>query len=120
MRFNGDYLYRVRVTAYPEGSHTLVNPDEDHWIPTPGWEPPGWRPAGRYVEMLGTSEFVWPATNQVYGSRTTAAKRLKLLETYGATAVVERSSRITWPTERSVSAHSFGIHPDPAERCGNR
>ncbi|NGX09142.1 hypothetical protein [Mycobacteroides franklinii] len=97
MKFNGEYLYRVRVVAYPEGSHTLANPEEDYWIPTPGWEPPGWRPEGRYVEMLGTSEFIWPVTNKVYGSRTTAKNRAKLLEFYGATVVVEQSSRIVWP-----------------------
>lgn len=97
MKFNGDYLYRVRVTSYPAGSYECTNVDEDYWDPVPGWAPPGWRPAGRYVEMLGTSEFVWPVTNKVYGSKSTADKRRKLLESYGATAVVERSSRITWP-----------------------
>lgn len=97
MKFNGDHLYRVRVTGYPKGSWTCINEEEDFWVPTPGWAPPGWRPEGRYVEMLGTSEFVWPTTNQVYGSRSTATRRKKLLESYGATAVVEQSSRITWP-----------------------
>lgn len=97
MKFNGEHLYRVRVTSYPEGSWTCINEEEDYWDPTPGWAPAGWRPEGRYVEMLGTSEFVWPTTNRVYGSRSTATKRKKLLESYGATAVVEQSSRIVWP-----------------------
>jgi len=77
MRFTGDYLYRVRVTSYPEGA--------------------GWRPVGNYTEIMGTSEFIWPVTNKVYGSRSTAKKRADLLESYGATAVVEQSSRIVWP-----------------------
>lgn len=97
MKFSGEYLYRVRVTSFPEGAFECINPDEGFWVPTPGWEPPGWRPEGRYVEMLGTSEFIWPVTNKVYGSHSTAKKRADLLESYGATAVVERSSRITWP-----------------------
>ncbi|AJA43347.1 hypothetical protein VC60_gp46 [Mycobacterium phage Sbash] len=97
MRFTGDYLYRVRVISYPAGSHECVNPEEDLWAPVPGWAPPGWRPEGRYVEMLGTSEFVWPVTNKVYGSQSTAKKRADLLESYGATVVVERSSRVVWP-----------------------
>lgn len=66
-------------------------------IPTPGWQPPGWRPEGNYTEIMGTAEFVWPVTNKVYGSQSTAKKRADLLESYGATAVVERSSRIIWP-----------------------
>lgn len=98
MKFSGDYLYRVRVTSYPAGSHEEVDyGGEIVTVPVDGWQPPGWRPAGNYTQMLGTSEFVWPVTNQVYGSRTTAKKRADLLESYGAAAVVERSSRIEWP-----------------------
>jgi hypothetical protein len=97
MKFSGDYLYRVRVTSYPQGSYEAVDPEGEYWEPVPGWSPPGWRPVGQYVEIMGTSEFVWPVTNKVYGSQTTAKKRAALLESYGATALVERSSRITWP-----------------------
>lgn len=92
-----DYLYRVRVLSYPEGSHHPNELDPDYLDPVEGWAPEGWRPEGRYVEMLGTSEFVWPVTNKVYHSRSTAKKRADLLELYGATVVVERSSRIVWP-----------------------
>jgi hypothetical protein len=99
MRFSGDYLYRVRVTSYPDGAFEPVDPEGEYWEPVPGWHPPAWRPAGNYVEIMGTSEFVWPVTNKVYGSQSTAKKRADLLESYGATAVVERSSRIVWPAE---------------------
>lgn len=98
MKFSGDYLYRVRVTGYPAGSHEEVDyGGEILSVPVDGWHPPGWRPAGNYTQMLGTNEFVWPVTNHVYGSRATAKRRADLLESYGATAVVERSSRIEWP-----------------------
>lgn len=98
MKFSGDFLYRVRVISYPAGSWEQIgDPEADMWIPTPGWRPPGWRPVGNYTQIMGTDEFVWPVTNQVYGSRSTATKRKKLLESYGATAVVEQSSRIVWP-----------------------
>jgi hypothetical protein len=97
MKFTGDYLYRVRVTSYPEGAFECIDEDSDYWIPTPGWQPPGWRPEGNYTEMLGTAEFVWPVTNKVYGSHSTAKKRADLIESFGATAVVEKSSRIVWP-----------------------
>lgn len=97
MKFSGDYLYRVRVIRYPEGSFECIDAAADIWIPTPGWRPSGWRPVGNYTQIMGTDEFVWPVTNRVYGSRSTATKRKKLLESYGATAVVEQSSRIVWP-----------------------
>lgn len=98
MKFSGDYLYRVRVTSYPEGAwESIGDPEADMWIPTPGWRPPGWRPQGEYVRLHGTDEFVWPTTSHVWASYSTAKKRANLIESFGAIAVVERSSRITWP-----------------------
>ena len=103
MKFSGDHLYRVKVTRYPDdafepiGPIDFEHPEDQIWERVPGWHPPGWRPVGQYTEIMGTAEFVWPVTNKVYGSRATAKKRADLLESYGATAVVERSSRITWP-----------------------
>lgn len=100
MKFSGDYLYRVRVLSYPEGSHQEVDYGGELWTePVPGWQPPGWRPTGRYTEMHGTDEFVWPTTNDVWASRSTAKKRADLFESFGAKVVIERSSRITWPEE---------------------
>lgn len=92
-----DYLYRVRVTEYPEGAFEPEYPGSDDMVPVPGWAPPGWQPEGRYIQILGTKDFIWPVTNKEYRSRSTARKRADLLERYGATVVVERSSRITWP-----------------------
>lgn len=105
MKFSGDYLYRVRVVRYPDGAFEPVDPEGEIWLPVPGWRPPGWRPVGNYIQIMGTDEFVWPVTHHTYGSRSTAVKRAKLLESYGATVVVERSSRITWPdTDTEVAA----------------
>lgn len=106
MKFSGDYLYRVRVISYPDGSFEPIDPEGEVWEPVPGWRPPGWRPAGNYTEIMGTDEFVWPVTNKVYASRSSAQKRARLLESYGATAVVERSSRITWPDPDEQSGAS--------------
>ena len=94
-----DYLYRVRITAYPVGAADPVyHPGyENCWALVPGWSPPGWKPEGNYTQILGTSQFVWPTTNKLYHSRSTAKKRARLLESFGATAVIERSSKITWP-----------------------
>ncbi|OBY30501.1 hypothetical protein [Mycolicibacter kumamotonensis] len=96
-----DYLYRVRITAYPDGAlrpvHYLGSEEVAFLQPVPGWSPPGWKPEGNYIKMLGTSEFVWPTTNKIYRSRSTAKKRAELLESFGATAAIERSSKITWP-----------------------
>lgn len=95
---NPDYLYRVTITSFPEGALYQPDPhDTDYLLPDPDWHPPGWRPRGRYTEILGTDRFIWPVTNKTYHSRSTAKKRADLIESFGATAVVERSSKITWP-----------------------
>lgn len=131
MKFSGNYLYRVRITSYPQGAFEPVGPiDSEHpedavWEPVPGWAPAGWRPEGRYVEIMGTSEFVWPVTSHVYGSRSTAKKRADLLESYGATAVVEQSSRIEWPetaeSERDVEpVNEFPVDSEVFHLDGGR
>jgi hypothetical protein len=106
-----DHLYRVHITAYPEGSVEPIYDGEseepDCWVPVPGWAPPGWKPEGNYVKMLGTTEFVWLTTTKLYRSRSTASKRAQLLESVGATVVIERSSRIVWPE------HSHGEDLEP-------
>ncbi|WP_343466392.1 hypothetical protein AAI421_14660 [Rhodococcus aetherivorans] len=94
-----DYLYRVVITKMPEGStYDVELPDGEVFTElVEGWAPAGWKPEGNYVEILGTTDFVWPTTNKEYRSRPTAKKRADLLRRYGAECVVQRSSRITWP-----------------------
>ncbi len=107
MRFSGEYLYRVSVTSYPPGSHQDVDYGGEVFSePVAGWRPPGWRPVGNYTQIMGTDEFVWPVTNKVYRTYRTAQQRAKLLESYGATAVVERSSRIEWPDDSADEARA--------------
>src|SRR4051812_5804376 len=91
-----DYLFRVSILTYPEGSvEPVYHPGEDDCdqrVPVPGWAPPGWQPDANYVEKLGTSEFVWPSTQKVYRSYSGALKRARLIESFGAKAVIERSN----------------------------
>lgn len=101
MKFSGQYLYRVRVTAWPPGSHRRT---ACGLAPVQGWTPPGWRPTPEYIERLGTCDFVWPTTTHVWASRTSAKKRADLIASFGATTVIERSSRITWPDPEGASS----------------
>ena len=99
------YLFRVVVTKMPEGSHWESETPDGELIggPVEGWAPAGWKPDGHYVEMLGTTDFVWPTTNKEYKSRSTANKRANLLRSYGAECVVQRSSLIIWPEVETTS-----------------
>jgi hypothetical protein len=112
---NHFYLYRVRVLSYPKGSHRAHQwPGEDWPVPDENWSPPGWNPSPEYEVQFGTRRFIWPKSDSTYKSRSSAKKRAALLEYYGARAVVERSSRITWPDQ------SLNDEADEAERPDNR
>lgn len=92
------YLYRARVVAYPDGSHRGHTWLGEEWpVPNENWAPPGWEPSSEYIDRFGTTLFIWPKSGHEYKSRSGAKKRAALLESYGATVVIERSTRITWP-----------------------
>jgi hypothetical protein len=92
------YLYRARVIAYPEGSHEPHRVLGEEWqVPVEGWAPPAWVATPEYIERLGTDQFIWPVSGRHFKNRGTVKRRVELLESFGATAVVERSTRIEWP-----------------------
>lgn len=113
-----EYLYRVRITEYPEGSMEPIyyndgSGEVDDWVPVRGWAPPGWKPEGNYVKLLGTTEFVWPTTRTLYRSRSGAHKRARLLESFGASAAIERSNRLVWPHDLTDwASHEYGTASD--------
>jgi hypothetical protein len=96
-----DSLFRVRITNYPEGAAVPVcYPDTAHpasWVPVAGWAPPGWQPDDDYVELRGSSEFRWPSIKRLYRSMSAARKRARLIESFGATVIIEQSQPIEWP-----------------------
>lgn len=91
-----DHLYRVRITEYPAGAlipfvEGKPGDCEVAWVHNPDWTPSSWTPA------LG--RFYWPEDGKPYHRQSTAERRARLLESYGATVVVERSSKIVWPED---------------------
>ncbi|WP_280410512.1 hypothetical protein [Nocardia asiatica] len=96
------FLYRVRITDFPAGA-LKVDPRDPDWMdPDPEWKPQGWAPDDDWIERFGRDtggQFYWPSTDKVWFSRSSAAARKKLIESYGARAVVQRSSAITWPDD---------------------
>lgn len=99
------YLYRLHVVAYPEGSHRPHAWLGEEWpVPVESWAPPNWSPDDEYLQQFKTSRFIWPKVDRVYRSQSSAKSRAKLLQFYGATVLVERSSRITWPDPEDVAS----------------
>lgn len=96
------YLYRVQITEWPEGSMKPSQWCPDFSYPDPTWEPEGWDPDPEWIERVGRntgSQFFWPKTDRVYRSRSSAVKLRNLLESYGAKAIIQRSSQIVWPED---------------------
>lgn len=95
-----DYLYRVQIVSFPEGAMKPSRQNPNFSYPDPTWEPAGWDPDEEWVERFGRDtgrQFFWPKTDRVYQSRSSAAKLRQLVESYGAKAIIQRSSRILWP-----------------------
>lgn len=93
----GYYLYRVVITKYPEGALQYFDDGgEEFGYPDPEWRPDGWEPDEEWLDRFG-DKFFWPSTKHEYKSQSSARARAKLIESYGATAIVQRSSLITWP-----------------------
>jgi|SRR5690606_30374825 len=106
------YLYRVRITAYPDGAFI---PDEQCVKTCPvcpaddicsrinrDWKPEGWAPDAEWIERFGKDTgdaFFWPSTEREYRSRSSARRLKRLIESYGATAIIQRSAEIVWPAE---------------------
>jgi hypothetical protein len=96
------YLYRVRIAKYPEGALRPTSYCPDLMEINPDWEPEGWDPHPRWVALYGRdtgSSFFWPSTEREWRSRASARRLQRLLESYGATAVIQRSSEIVWPPD---------------------
>lgn len=96
-----DYLYRVVIVDMPEGSLTQMPGYPEYSIETPGWAPEGWNPSPKWILRFGrgSDEFFWPSTSKEYKSRSGATARKKLIESYGATCIIQRSARIVWPED---------------------
>ncbi|MBF6368372.1 hypothetical protein IU469_22000 [Nocardia puris] len=93
-------MYRVQVTSWPQGSMRQDPHDPDCSYPDRSWRPPNWSPSPQWVGRYGGDTgdaFFWPKTDRWYRSRSSAARLRKLLESYGATAIIQRSAPILWP-----------------------
>lgn len=93
----GYYLYRVVITKFPEGALIFYSDGGEQFGDiNPDWEPENWNPDEEYKSRFGSRKFFWPSTKYEYKSKKSALSRVRLIEHYGATAVVVRSSLITW------------------------
>ena len=93
-----EFMYRTRISQYPTGAlapRVAGHPGdcEVTWWHNPEWTPPDW---------MSNKPFYWPQDGKLYRCQSTAERLARLLESYGAKVVVERSCRIVWPDDPSV------------------
>jgi hypothetical protein len=98
------YLYRLVVEYPPEAFNGGSPAFYDDGTPKldPNWEPEGWDgDTGYYGPDF--DGFRWPDARRRFLSHTSAVNRANLLRKYGATVDIERSDRVTWPTQEQAS-----------------
>lgn len=93
------YLYRVEIVQYPDGALFTSQADPENAYVDPSWEPEGWDPDDEWEALRGSTHFFWPSTKREYKSRSSAMQRKRLIESYGAKCILQRSSAISWPDD---------------------
>ena len=100
----GNELWRAHIIGEPEFEQYLAWDNRTGETDVPWGCPVGWEPSTAYLERFKTNKFFKPSTDKWYRSRSSAQRRVNLLESYGYLAVVQRSAPVQWPAdgERSV------------------
>ena len=69
-----------------------VNGDVLYGYPNPAWQPEGWTEYAEVNDIRTRAgnipRFFWPDTTRIYKSRSSAARRKRLIEQWGATAEI--------------------------------
>lgn len=102
-------MYRAHIVEYPEFEEYIAWDERDGSPSRFVWERPvGWEPSVDYVERFKTSKFFEPDTDRWFKSRSSAAERVKLLNSMGYRAIVQKSAPVVWPAdgEKSVNQNA--------------
>lgn len=92
-------LYRAHIVEYPEFEEYLAvdNPGTEYAEESWEWRPVGWEADAHYIEKFRTTKWLEPDTNKWFRSRSSAKRRVDLLEAAGYRAVVQQSAPVVWP-----------------------
>lgn len=95
-----DYMYRAHVVEAPEFDDYIAF-DERTGEKAVEWSRPvGWAASAAYVERFRTNKFFEPNTDKWFKSRSSAKRRVDLLNSMGYVAIVQRSAPVQWPKYR--------------------
>lgn len=98
-----DYMYRAHIIDYPEfEAYTAF--DERTGEEAVEWGcPVGWQAGPEYIERFKSNKFFEPNTDKWFRSRSSAKRRVDLLNSMGYVAVVQRSAPVQWPAGDELS-----------------
>ena len=87
-------VFRTRTVDYGDGAgwHEEVQEYEAE-------VPKGWEASPEYIERFGTDDWIEPATDKWFKSRSSAASRVELLNSMGYVAIVQQSAPVQWPRD---------------------
>lgn len=95
------YLYRAHIIEYPEFEDYIARDWSDRYQghTKEMWcrRPVGWQPDSEYLEHYETDQYFEPATDRWNRSRSSAKRRVDLLNSMGYKAIVQRSAPVVWP-----------------------
>lgn len=101
-------LYRAHIVEQPEFEQYYAF-DERYPGERIEWEKPiGWEPSPEYVERFKTNKWIEPDTRKWFKSRSSAVARVKLLESAGYRAVVQKSAPVRWPDGDARAVNESG------------
>ncbi len=120
-------VYTVEIIDYPEASLVWKTDDEiakweqDSYLgemhrdtgdvlygyPNPAWQPEGWTEYAEDNDIITRAgnipRFFWPDTTRIYKSRSSAARRKRLIEQWGAVAEIYEAD-LAWQPVAAANA----------------
>lgn len=101
-------LYRAYIVEEPEFEEYFAFDDRYPGHRFEWSKPVGWEPSPEYVERFKTTKWFEPDTCKWFKSRSSALRRVKLLEDAGYKAIVQKSAPVEWPNGSNKSVNASG------------
>lgn len=94
-----DYMYRAHIIDYPEFEAYTAFDERTGEEAVEWFRPVGWKASPDYIERFRTNKFFEPNTDKWFKSRSSAKRRVDLLNSMGYIAIVQRSAPVQWPKD---------------------
>lgn len=102
-----EYMYRAHIVEEPEFEAYLAF-DERTGEEAVSWCcPVGWQAGPDYVERFKSNKYFEPSTDKWFRSRSSAKRRVDLLNSMGYIAIVQRSAPVEWPERGEKSVDDY-------------